>query len=53
MPVMNRLFHMILYSKKHINETKEKFKISAQFVNACRRKVQKMDGRRDIRMGAG
>ena len=47
-PVMNILkgyLYITLFYKKRIKETKVKFQISAKFVNACRRKEQKMDGR--------
>ena len=43
------LFLFSLNLKKRIEETKVKFKISAQFVNAYKRTVQKMDGRMESR----
>ena len=47
-PIMNILkgyFYIRLFYKKHIKETKVKFKISSSIVNAYRRQVQKMVGR--------
>ena len=46
-PVMNILkgyFYIGIFYKKHIKETKVKFKISSSIVNAYRRQVQSENG---------